>query len=329
MRIEALLASAPDRPALCQGDRVLTFAELDALSAARAAALGDVTGQRVLVVGPNVPEFVIGLLACWKAGAVAVPLGARVREHELSTVWEDSGAMAAIDGGYSFPLPAARAPGEPLDGEIAAILYTSGSTGQPKGAYLTHAAALHWGRSIAELLALTPEDRSALVIPGSHAFGLACLLACLASQSPAVLVDQPRGLVPALDKHAVTVLHGSPAVFATLPETVRVRTGLVGGAASPPGLIERMDERGARILNVFGMTEVGPATACRANDPPPLRYKTAGTAMPGYARAGGRRRTAGAGRVRHPRLPPAGRRARSTGTGSAPAMRRRSTPTAT
>ncbi len=291
MRIEALLASAPNRPALAHGDQVLTFAELDALSSERAASLGDVSGQRVLVVGPNTPDFVIGLLAAWKAGAVAVPLGARAREHELSAALHDSGAVAAIavaeHGGFSFAEALSaigtHEPSAPLDDEIAAILYTSGSSGQPKGAYLTHDAALHWGRTIAELLALTHSDRTALVLPGSHAFGLACLLACFASQSLAVLVDQPRGLVPAIERHAVTVLHGSPAVFATLPETVRVRTGLVGGAASPPGLIERLDARGTRILNVFGMTEVGPAAACRANDPAAARYSTAGSAMPGYA----------------------------------------------
>src|SRR4051812_7199523 len=148
-----------------------------------------------------------------------------------------------------------------------------------------HAAARHWGRTLAELLRLTPEDRTALVIPLSHAFGLASLLACLASGSTAVLVEQSRSAEPLLTALAQsTVLNGSPAVFAGLPDEAlaHIRTGLVGGAASPPGLIERLDAVGPRILNVFGMTEIGGASACRPDDPPEQRYTTAGRAMPGY-----------------------------------------------
>jgi acyl-CoA synthetase (AMP-forming)/AMP-acid ligase II len=281
LRIEALFADAPDRPALIAGEDTLSYPELRALAEAKARALGDVAGQRILVLGPNVPEFVVGLLAVWIAGGVAVPLGARAREHEISTTLAHSGAAHAIAlQPDALAGRALAAPGEPVD--AAAILYTSGSTGQPKGAYLTHAGALHWGRTLADLLELTPEDRTALVIPLSHAFGMASLLACFAAYSAAVLVEQSRSAEPLIRalEHA-TVLNGSPAVFAGLKD-VKVRTGLVGGAASPPGLIERLDRSGARILNVFGMTEIGAACACRPGDPPEKRYTTAGRAMPGY-----------------------------------------------
>ena len=307
------IAAPPDHPALIAGERTLSYGELQASAAAQAASLGDVRGQRVLVLAPNVPEFVIGLLACWEAGAVAVPLGARARDHEIATTLEHSGAVAAIalpeHGGYSFaealakenvkgtvPFiyfrePRTTSPSQRnLKGTVpfrlAAVLYTSGSSGQPKGAYLSRAGAEHWGRTLAELLELTPEDRTALVIPLSHAFGMASLLACLASGSTAVLVDQARSVEPLIAalEHS-TVLNGTPAVFAGLPDSALsgIRTGLVGGAASPPGLIERLDNAGPRILNVFGMTEVGAATACRKDDPADKRYTTAGRAMPGYA----------------------------------------------
>src|SRR4051795_5826708 len=224
LRIEELLENAPDRPALIASEQTVNYPELSALAEAKARELGDVAGQRILVLAPNVPEFVVGLVAVWMAGAVAVPLSARARDHEIATTLEHSGAIDAIGvpehSGYSFVEALARhgfsAPAEPVD--AAAILYTSGSSGQPKGAYLTHAGALHWGRTLAELLALTPEDRTALVIPLSHAFGFASLLACFASHSAAVLVDQARStepLVKALE--TATVLNGSPAVFAALP----------------------------------------------------------------------------------------------------------------
>ena len=57
---------------------------------------------------------------------------------------------------------------------------------------------------------------------------------------------------------------------------------MVGGAASPPGLIERLDAAGPRILNAYGMTEIGPACAVRPDDPPRVRYETAGRALDGY-----------------------------------------------
>ena len=292
-----------DGPALIGGDRALTFAELREAATEVAAGLDGFAGQRVLIVAPNAPEFVIALLAVWRSGAVAVPLGTRSREHELSTALADSGAVAALavdaHGGYSFAtaLAALGLPGQetehgltlftggeenqPVREDVAAILYTSGSTGAPKGAYLTHTAAALWGELVAELLSLTEEDRTALVIPAAHAFGLVSTLAALVSGGTTVFVDNarsPEPLIQAVTDHAVTVLHGSPAVFAGLLETAPqvlagVRTGMVGGAASPPGLIERLDAAGPRILNAYGMTEIGPACAVRPDDPPtgPLR----------------------------------------------------------
>ena len=203
----------------------------------------------------------IALLAVWRAGAIAVPLGTRSREHELATTLADSGAVAALavgaHGGYSFAtaLPALGLPeqetahgltlftggeeGEPVDADVAAILYTSGSTGAPKGAYLTHAAAAQWGRAVAALLALTDEDRTALVIPAAHAFGLVSTLAVLVSGGTIVLVDNarsPEPLVRALTEHGVTILHGSPAVFAGLLEVApQALAGCAPGwSAGPP-----------------------------------------------------------------------------------------------
>src|SRR3954452_6730008 len=95
-----------DGPDLIGSDRALTFAELRAAATEVAAGLDGFAGQRVLIVAPNAPEFVIALLAVWRAGAVAVPLGTRSREHELATTLADSGAVAALavdaHGGYSF-----------------------------------------------------------------------------------------------------------------------------------------------------------------------------------------------------------------------------------
>src|SRR4051794_28472167 len=122
LRIDALLADAPDRPALITGEHTVSYPELSARAEALAGELGEVGGQRILVLAPNVPEFVVGLLAVWKAGGVAVPLGARAREHEISTTLEPSGATAALavpeHGGYSFAdaLTANGTPAQPRQG---------------------------------------------------------------------------------------------------------------------------------------------------------------------------------------------------------------------
>src|SRR3954453_19628777 len=107
-----------DGPALVGGERALTYEELRVEAMEVAAGLHGFAGQRVLVVAPNAPAFVVALLAVWRAGAVAVPLGTRSREHERATTLGDSGAVAALavdaHGGYSFAtaLPALGLPGQ-------------------------------------------------------------------------------------------------------------------------------------------------------------------------------------------------------------------------
>jgi fatty-acyl-CoA synthase len=344
--LDALLSAAagdgPERPALAGGDLRLTYGELDAavervrhrldrLAAADDGGAG-LAGARVAVIAPNVPALVIGMFAAWRAGAVAVPLSARLREYELSRALEDAEAEAAVavatHRGYSFAdvlgallagLPALRGclfVGEAgavereivrdgrvqrpqrLSPRIAGILYTSGSTGVPKGALVEHSSLLRTAHAMADLLALTSADRTALPIPASHAFGLGCLLAGVARRGETVLLDSgisPGPLLDAVAGHGATVVHGSPPVFAGLVKAgpaalAGVRGGFVAGTSTPPGLLEALDAAHVRILNMFGMTELGAAACCRAEDPPAARYGTVGRPLPGYTF-----RTAGAG----------------------------------
>ncbi|MBD0330043.1 MAG: acyl--CoA ligase [Thermoleophilia bacterium] len=332
-RVDSLLedaaAQAAERPALVAGDAVLTYGELelavDRLAArlARAAGLEALVGARVVVIAPNAPALVVALFAASRLGAVAVPLSARLREHELRTILADAAPLVVVsvdaylglsfrgllprlvrdltgvraclfvaaDGSVTAELPAGRFGGaEPLAGDVLAILYTSGTTGEPKGALAIQRREADAAPRLASVLALAPEDEVALVIPVSHAFGLTCLLAAVASAATAVLVDSTATLGPllrAVEARGATVLHGSPSLFAALLKSrpaglATVRTGFVGGAPVPPGLIERLERAGMGILNVYGLTETGAVSCCRPSDPDRVRHGTAGRPLPGY-----------------------------------------------
>ena len=315
------MSQSPERPALAHGDTELTYRELHRAVERLAARLGERAGERVAVIAPNVPALVVALFAAWRAGATAVPLSARLRSFELRRVFADAQPSAAIStaahGGFSLAQeldalgeqigtlssaivvdelgeareelrwPATES-AEPLQPEVAAIMYTSGTTGEPKGALMSHALGVAEGHQLAELLGEDAQGACVLVVPGSHAFGLACLLCCLAAGGEAVLVDSTTSLQPlmqAVQRHEARVLHGSPALFARVLKATAelpVRTGFTAGSSCPPAVLEELDRREARVLNVYGMTEIGAASSCHPEDPPEVRHHTVGRPLPGY-----------------------------------------------
>jgi acyl-CoA synthetase (AMP-forming)/AMP-acid ligase II len=321
----ALLSSAlserADHVALAHDGATLTFRQLAAAADRLAATLAVTPGERVAVVAPNVPALVVGLFAAWRADAVAVPLSARLRRFELERAFADCEPAAAVsvaahagfalaeqveelaqctpsvrvrvvvdDSGdvvHASPTRS-RAPASPSDPEIAAILYTSGTTGEPRGALVPRALADAMAWNLAELLGEDAGAPYGLVPPASHAFGLGCLLCGIAAGATAVLVHVASNLGPlleALRRQDARVLHGSPALFERLlrgdPE-LPVRSGLCAGSLCPPDVLRALDERGMRILNLYGMTEIGAATSCRSGDSPETRYRTVGRPLPGY-----------------------------------------------
>jgi fatty-acyl-CoA synthase len=261
------------------------------------------------------------MLATWRAGAVAVPLSARLRRFELERALANvqpasaisvrahagfqvaeavaagvrqtpaAGRLVVVDelGAVIDSSPVARV-GRSLqsDPEVAAVLYTSGSTGEPKGALVPHTLACGMARNLADLLGSDASAPYGLIVPASHAFGLGCLLAGLTSGACAVLVDATASLEPllrSLQRHRAVVLHGSPALFARLLRAelkLPLSTGFTAGSLCPPEVLEAFDSRGARLMNLYGMTEIGAASAARREDPPEIRYGTVGRPLPGY-----------------------------------------------
>ncbi len=366
--IASLLEEAPaDRPALSAGDRVLTYAELRELSARleeQLGAAGDLRGQRVAFVAPNSPELVAGLFAAWRLGAVAVPLSSRLRERELELMLADAEPVVVVSvaahGGYSFAdvLPRILPPsvrrcllGADEVGirrgdvrartrsrsEIAAILYTSGTTGIPKGVLVKHVREVEGSRFLADTLRLDGGrslwgDRSDLACVRAHLVarsggrgGRGRSSSTRASRPRRCCARSRRATPPCCTAHRRS----------SAPCSRRGRTGF---PASAPGssperrarsdLLEALDERGTRILNCYGLSETGAVTCVRLDDPPVQRHETVGRASPAVRGARDRRRARSARRAPHARLlPPAGRDGRrpSATAGSVPATWPRST----
>ncbi len=315
------LSEHRDRQALVYGETALTFRELADAADAVAAELAVEPGERVAVVAGNVPALAVGMLGAWRAGAVAVPLNARLRRFELERAFVNVEPAAAVSvreqGGFPIAAEVTAAarqtrgarvlavvdelgavidssplqPGAqslPSGSDLAAVLYTSGSTGEPKGALVRHGLAAAMARNLADLLGPDAAAPYGLIVPASHAFGLGCLLAGLVSGACAVLVDATASIEPllrALERHRARVLHGSPALFGRLLRSAvkpPIRTGFTAGSHCPPDVLEAFDGRGARLLNLYGMTEIGAASSCRRDDSPGVRYATVGRALSGY-----------------------------------------------
>ncbi|MEY4296133.1 MAG: Long-chain-fatty-acid--CoA ligase [Pseudomonadota bacterium] len=240
-------AEEPNHPFLFLADgSVVTMDELasmvDALETelkANNVRLGD----RVLVVAENCPEHIALVLACSRVGAWAAGVNARMTASEVAAFDKKSDARviyfttsiscsakahAEEYSATSSVLPAlqrtgARALAAPETGElaerVAAVIFTSGTTGEPKGVLLSHAGLLQFAKVSSESRKLTPQDRSYAYLPMTHIFGLGTvLMASLYARSGLLMRSKfdPADVFEALAHHQLTQLQGPPAMFTRL-----------------------------------------------------------------------------------------------------------------
>jgi long-chain acyl-CoA synthetase len=294
----------PDAPAVEASGQKRTYGELNRAAAGCAKRLreyGVTVGDRVLFVLPNALPWIVIYQGVLQAGAIPVPLNARLTIPELSAIIADcqprlvfaSGDMAealgsALPGGAvpvvdidQDPVHEADSDPEPISvgqaDDVAVILYSSGSTGQPKGVELTHLNIFWNAQAFAfDLLRLTPGDKGYTCLPFSHVFGHTCFFSAFLFTGASFLVDDkfdPGTTLRIIDRERISVFMGVPTMYWTLAKC-DVPSGLdfsswracvSGGQALPEDVHERFERRfGVLISEGYGMTEASPSVVgCR------------------------------------------------------------------
>ncbi len=270
----ALLATAarrrPEHPALVWEGAVLSWRELEARARGVARSLareGVGPGDVVALLLPNAWGFAAALWGGLALGATVAPLNPLLAGDERERILGHLAPKAVIEA-----MPAHETTGIPssADGSAPAIiLYTSGSTGQPKGAVLSHAALAAANESWAgPVMGLTGADRVLAALPLAHSFGLnGALLAPLLAGATVVLQERfsPEETLRAIARHRVTVFPGVATMFSRVLEAPALadadlsslRLAVSGAAPCPWPLASAWRQRtGVRIVRGYGMTEL-------------------------------------------------------------------------
>ncbi|MEE8360857.1 MAG: AMP-binding protein [Gemmatimonadales bacterium] len=179
--------------------------------------------------------------------------------------------------------------GDPAEVPLA-ILYTSGTTGKPKGAVLSHHSMMDNAVLTGEALALAPEERVLGAIPLFHVFGVAVVMGVIAFGGTLILQEEfePGEALALMEAHGVTVCHGVPTMFELLMrdpgfgtrDLSSVRTGIVAGSAVSESLVRRI-RQWCDVQVGYGLTETGPTVSItRPDDPAGTRETTVGRPLP-------------------------------------------------
>lgn len=291
------LEADPDRRILLLPTRSLTFAELDRMverAVAELLSLGVKEADRVLIVAENCPEHVALLLACSRLGLWSCGVNARMSPGEISSLYEKADACvayfttgvsaAAREHALTFgAVPSALEglerstvrgsattdPG-PDSVNVAAIIFTSGTTGQPKGVLVTHAGLLQFAKVSARARQLNPQDRVFACLPMTHIFGLGTILTTsLCEGVPLVMRSgfSPADALQALAHEGVTNLLGPPTLFSRLlafmdsekiagPVAPQLRYLYTGAGPLDLGLKRKVEGRfGLTLHHGYGLSE--------------------------------------------------------------------------
>jgi fatty-acyl-CoA synthase len=295
----------PARVAVEYGDRSWTYEELDE-AVSRAASLlldqGLGPGDRVGAYGHNSDAYLIGFLACARAGLVHVPVNQNLTGDDLAYLVGQSGSGLVLtdpdlagrlpDGVRTLPLrdagdsllarlattPAYDGP-EPRSEDLVQLLYTSGTTALPKGAMMTHRALVHEYLSAITALDLSAGDRPVHSLPLYHSAQMhVFLLPYLAVGATNIILDAPDAdrLFDLIETGRADSLFAPPTVWIGLTNRADfpdrdlsgLRKAYYGASIMPVPVLERLRERLPKLAfyNCFGQSEIGPLATVLAPD---------------------------------------------------------------
>jgi long-chain acyl-CoA synthetase len=319
----------PDRPAMTFKDEVLTFADFDRESNRLAnglAPLGLGAGDRVALYLPNCPQYQLAFYAASKLGAIACPLNPSYREREITYHVNDSGATVMVTHASLWPvveacrsdLPnlarvvvtgdevardgacrydevvdsgSAAAPDVVVEqSQLAALPYSSGTTGLPKGVMLTHRALVCNQLQMLHGSGIGPGDVYPIFLPLSHIYGVMLMNIALGSGARQILMERfdLQAVVSTIEKYGVTVLHLVPPVLLALANAAgldrsqfrTVRYALSAAAPLAPEVARRVEQRlGLRVIQAYGLTETGPASHHSPLAPERARLESVGVVI--------------------------------------------------
>jgi long-chain acyl-CoA synthetase len=315
-------AEKPDRAAVRLGESTASYADLDRASATVAGVLqehGVGPGDPVGVMLPNVPQFPAVYYGVLRLGGMVVPMNPLLKSREIDYYLGDSGARVlfawqdavaeaqrgAESGGTTVvPVTSDHLHGtemtadpvfpvaERADHDTAVILYTSGTTGRPKGAELTHANLTKNAGVAAEVFTVTADDVVFGGLPLFHAFGQTCALNAVLSSGACVTMlprFNPQQALALLAEHRVTIFEGVPTMFSALlavPDRAEydvssLRVCVSGGAAMPVEVLRAFEEAfGCVVLEGYGLSETSPVASFNHPDRE-RKAGSIGTPVPG------------------------------------------------
>jgi HIP---CoA ligase len=317
--IPEMVLSAADRfgtaEAVVDGPVRLTFAELAdrvRVAAGAFASAGIETGDRVAIWAPNSAEWIIAAFGLLTAGGVLVPVNTRFKAAEAGDIIGRSGAKAVLvqkgflgldyEGPPGVPvIPLASgflSSGAPLEREVCGddvcdIVFTSGTTGRPKGVMMTHAQNLRWTQTWCDTVGLREGDRYLIVNPFFHMFGYkaGCITSLIrgATILPVPVFDLAH-VLDLVERERVTVLPGPPTLYHSLlsagggSDLSSLRLAVTGAADIPVELIRRVRSElpFQAIFTGYGLTEAGTVTLSRPGDSFEAIATTVGTPCDGY-----------------------------------------------
>jgi fatty-acyl-CoA synthase len=285
--------NTPNRVAIDYDGRLVTYGELgagaDAYAAAFAAA-GLGRGDRVATLTGNTPEHVMVLFACARLGLILLPLSWRLAAPELRYQLEDAEpSLFLVEDGYRelaeatghtfVPFTAQSRDGTTYRHETVTpddpllLVYTSGTTGKPKGALLTQANCLWTNLSFDGATGIYNDDVVLQVLPQFHVGGwnVQALLAWLKGATVVLEREFDAGrCLRLIEEKRVTTMMGVPAIYlfmAQHPDFARadltsLERAVVGGAPMPEALLETWAARGAVVVQGYGLTEAAPNVLC-------------------------------------------------------------------